>query len=907
MKRTAWLRLSLPILLALCALGALLLALGGPPVLAQPLAPSTTFTYPGCGPTIQSCISAAHNPGDVVHVNAGTYITNQLIITRAIVLEGAGVNGTKLGAFGGQRVISVGANIAAGVTIQQLRVFGGSLSSGTEGGAGIFAGVGTPLTVLNAEVVSNTITGIPESGAGILVNGPITLTNVRFIANQALNGAGGGLRAVSTANIVGGRFERNVAANSGGGLRATGALTMTNVTVLSNTVTQAAQDGGGVSALGGLLMQGGLVQNNVAADSGGGIVANRAIITGANIISNTANRGGGIFVTGGLNVTNSQVLSNSAMAGDGGGIYASSSVTISIEGTDNSVSRTLISYNDAITNGGGIYAAGNVLLVGAVRVENNNVHRGDGGGIYADDVIDSHGTSFSNTVELGFNIAFGNGGAIRALGRVNLQNSPFLYHNGAGVGNDQGADGGAIYAGGSVFLSQGMSFFNSAFNGGTVYAVGDVFFSAHNTTVSHAQANGGCAYSEKQVTYDSADASICGASQSGGVAYSPLTVTLSGNGFFNLNVATENGGVAAANVVVVRGANIMSNSASFGGAFVATSTLDIANSQIVSNTADSAGGALALTGNAIISNTLFASNKVKNANGIGGAIFARNALTIKRSSFLRNSAGSLGGGAIFYQPALAKTLRVENSLFAGNSVANSVFGAAIAVTNTNTTQLLYNTFANGTTQNSSPAITVFNGTATIVDNIITNHATGVQKIGGTAAEDFNLFFNNLSNTSGGVTSGGSSFTANPLFMSAASDDYHLSPGSPAIDKASNLGLSEDFDGDTRPNGVGFDIGFDEFVLTPISGLSVTSNSPVRVGTSAAFTASISAGALVSYSWNFGDGVVVSSGSSPTINHAYGTFGTFTAMVTATNSVSTQSANTVVTVEPYRTFLPLIVR
>src|SRR5438552_3857181 len=148
MNRVGLLRISLSTFVALCALGAALFALAGPSALAEPLAPSATFTYPGaapCNTTLQACISAAHNPGDVVHVNAGTYLTNQLIITRAIVLEGAGVNGTKLGAFGGQRVISVGANIAAGVTIQQLRVFSGSLGSGTEGGAGIFSGAGTPL------------------------------------------------------------------------------------------------------------------------------------------------------------------------------------------------------------------------------------------------------------------------------------------------------------------------------------------------------------------------------------------------------------------------------------------------------------------------------------------------------------------------------------------------------------------------------------------------------------------------------------------------------------------------------------------------------------------------------------------------------------------------------------------
>jgi hypothetical protein len=40
-------------------------------------------------------------------------------------------------------------------------------------------------------------------------------------------------------------------------------------------------------------------------------------------------------------------------------------------------------------------------------------------------------------------------------------------------------------------------------------------------------------------------------------------------------------------------------------------------------------------------------------------------------------------------------------------------------------------------------------------------------------------------------------------------DYHLGSGSAAIDEGANLGVGLDFDGDARPIGNGFDIGFDE--------------------------------------------------------------------------------------------------
>ena len=48
---------------------------------------------------------------------------------------------------------------------------------------------------------------------------------------------------------------------------------------------------------------------------------------------------------------------------------------------------------------------------------------------------------------------------------------------------------------------------------------------------------------------------------------------------------------------------------------------------------------------------------------------------------------------------------------------------------------------------------------------------------------------------------------NPKFTSAATDDYHLIEGSPAIDAADPAAQnSHDFDGVSRPNGTAADIG-----------------------------------------------------------------------------------------------------
>ncbi len=61
----------------------------------------------------------------------------------------------------------------------------------------------------------------------------------------------------------------------------------------------------------------------------------------------------------------------------------------------------------------------------------------------------------------------------------------------------------------------------------------------------------------------------------------------------------------------------------------------------------------------------------------------------------------------------------------------------------------------------------------------------------------------------GGWSGTGNIDVDPLFSGAG--DHHLTPGSPCIDAGADAGVYTDFDGDERPQGPGFDIGFDEFV------------------------------------------------------------------------------------------------
>jgi hypothetical protein len=81
----------------------------------------------------------------------------------------------------------------------------------------------------------------------------------------------------------------------------------------------------------------------------------------------------------------------------------------------------------------------------------------------------------------------------------------------------------------------------------------------------------------------------------------------------------------------------------------------------------------------------------------------------------------------------------------------------------------------------------------------------------------------------------------------------------------------------------------------ITGLEIFNDNPTLPGDSTLLWASVTGGTNVTYSWDFGDGTPGESGNNSSISHIFTAAGTYTATVTATNSVSQMSASTLVTV------------
>jgi hypothetical protein len=177
---------------------------------------------------------------------------------------------------------------------------------------------------------------------------------------------------------------------------------------------------------------------------------------------------------------------------------------------------------------------------------------------------------------------------------------------------------------------------------------------------------------------------------------------------------------------------------------------------------------------------------------------------VTRSSFVGNVAQQ--GGGIYHANGNADVI---NSLFARNTA--TVSGTALYLGSTGNVQLNYVTIGSPVLINGA-AVYVATGSINLLDSIISNHLVGVRNDGGTVIQDYNLFNGNSVNSIGSVLGGDHNVTGDPRFVNAAHDNYHLSAGSAAIDQGTDFGIPIDFDGDPRPTGVGFDIGFDEYVL-----------------------------------------------------------------------------------------------
>lgn len=643
-----------------------------------------------------------------------------------------------------------------------------------------------------------------ENGGGLFIDfagAGSSLTNTEFISNTAEMNGGGAYNSIGDFQVTGGRFEANWAngpesngaflttENGGGGLWGGGNVTLSGTEFSGNV---AETNGGGAHIRGNAVLNGGRFEQNQSLGNfllspgygGGGLYSlNTLVFTDTIFSGNQA-----VFLGGGIwtnqNVSGLNGLLQNNTAGRGGGLFTQSSLTLT---------NSQLIGNQADLGGGGALVNGVTTLANVLFQANRVISTApgtNGGGLAT-----AGGLTGTNARFIG-NRSSGNAGGASSLGPVNLLDSFFQDNISDGSGGGLGAAFAPVTTYGTTFINN-----TAEFNGGGIAASGAIHSNEELFQNNRANTNSG------------------GALYTGGRVFITNTQIIS-------NTAGQNGGGVWANsgLTGING-RLENNSSggSGGGYYGGQGQINVNGTVFANNQAGGdGGGAYAFDGQAV-GKALFDGNT---ATGAGGGLFLERFAHITATQFLGNAA-DLGGGLAISRTFPGTAVQfVHNSLFARNTATTG--GAGIYYNQPRPIDLIYNTIANPATAGGA-AIQIITGTVGITNNIIANHATGIEVVNGVVTETYNLFSGNTTtNISGVVVGGTGSFTGNPAFVDPANDDYHLTSDSLAINKAVDAGVLTDFDGDPRPGGDGFDIGFDETAFSPVLQVSKTATPNTNV-------------------------------------------------------------------------------
>ena len=205
-----------------------------------------------------------------------------------------------------------------------------------------------------------------------------------------------------------------------------------------------------------------------------------------------------------------------------------------------------------------------------------------------------------------------------------------------------------------------------------------------------------------------------------------------------------------------------------------------------------------------LENLRLTNGSLASSNSRGGAVRVDSAaVSISGCEIVSNTA-TYGAGVAYTSSSSG---RIVNTLLARNLSGS---GAALWTNASGTIDVVHTTVA-APSMIPGSAFYATGGSLHLTNVIIANHATGVVQDGAaTVAEDYTLFAEVMTRTSGDVSGGSHSITGDPHFVAPASDDYRLAEDSDAIDAGVDADVQVDFQGDLRPMGGGFDIGYDEF-------------------------------------------------------------------------------------------------
>jgi len=291
------------------------------------------------------------------------------------------------------------------------------------------------------------------------------------------------------------------------------------------------------------------------------------------------------------------------------------------------------------------------------------------------------------------------------------------------------------------------------------------------------------------------------ATYGGGLYLDYSAATLSGNTVIS-NTAHQGGGLFLfGGVVTLSGGAVVSNSATYGGGlFLSSSAATLSDNTIASNAANFFGGGLLLwrSDDAVLDRNIVAYNGA----GYGGGLYLHESgATLANNVVAGNRADTAGSGLY----VLASSPRLLHATIVGNGSAELTAGGWGSVRDLCPTAGVHVT--NYGSDYSSIVLT---------NTILVGHTVGVTvTAGNTAALEATLWGADVwandtdSGGAGMVHVGTRNYWGDPDFVASSAGDYHIGLASAALDKGVNAGVTDDMDGDSRPQSGSYDLGADE--------------------------------------------------------------------------------------------------
>jgi uncharacterized repeat protein (TIGR01451 family) len=245
------------------------------------------------------------------------------------------------------------------------------------------------------------------------------------------------------------------------------------------------------------------------------------------------------------------------------------------------------------------------------------------------------------------------------------------------------------------------------------------------------------------------------------------------------------------------------------------------------NTAGQGGGLRLGGSDATVSGNTFSANIANYGGGL--EVGWCNNATLNGNIVTGNTA-NYGGGVRLWESDATLT----NNIVADNQT--NIVGSGVYVQGSSP-RLLHNTIARNTGGDGSGVDATNNSAVELVNTILVGHRIGIYADPGSSAElEVTLWNGNTIDRSGpGIITHSGDRTDDPAFVDPDNGDYHIGPGSAAIDAGVDAGVSTDIDGDPRPALEGFDIGADEYYNPTLEVVKKADPDPVQPGAPLTYT------------------------------------------------------------------------